>query len=218
MTLHADARAVLTRWAAPDARQEALRARYVAHLTAHADGMRRDCVPDHVTVGALVVSPDGSQVLLNLHRKARRWFHFGGHCEPGDRTLAGVALREVLEESGLATVELSGEPVELSEHAVPFCAPGAEVHHLDVRFAAVADPGDRHGASDESLAVRWWPVDALPEELEPDMRRLVGLASERLANEGLADKGLAQSTSPGAESASSPGGGVSREASDQPTR
>ena len=32
---------------------------------------------------------DRRRVLLTLHAKARRWFQFGGHCEPGDATLAG---------------------------------------------------------------------------------------------------------------------------------
>lgn len=212
MTLHADALAVLTRWAAPDARQEALRTRYLEHLTRHADGVRRDCLPAHLTAGALVLSADGAHVLLNLHGKAKRWFAFGGHCEQGDIGIAAVALREALEESGLDRVDLDPMPVQLDEHVVTFCAPDVAVHHLDVRFAAVADPGDPHGASNESIAVRWWPVDALPDELEPDMHQLVRLACERLA----------QSTSPAATSASSstssPGGGDSRAASDQPTR
>lgn len=175
-TLHADALAVLRAWEPPSAEQEALRDRYVAHLSSHADGMLRSCVPDHVTVGALVISPDGQHVLLNLHRKARRWFHFGGHCEDGDSTLAGVARRETREESGLADVEVSPIPVQLSEHAVPFCADHGSVQHLDVRYVAVADPEGAHETSDESLDVRWWPVAALPDGLEAEMLELIDLA------------------------------------------
>ena len=178
MSLQDDALRVLTSWHAATPDQERLRQRYAEHLIAHPDGMWRSCVPDHVTVGALVVSADGSSVLLNLHAKARRWFHFGGHCEPGDETLAGVALREVLEESGLTSVRLGEEPVQLSEHAVPFCSPGDDVHHLDVRYAAVADDS-AHAVSDESLDVRWWPVDDLP-DLEEEMQELIRLTRERL--------------------------------------
>ena len=79
-------------------------------------------------------------MLLNLHRKAGRWFHFGGHLEPGDATLAGAALREATEESGLAGLMVGAEPLHLDRHAVAFCDPGGTVHHLDVRFLAVADP------------------------------------------------------------------------------
>ena len=123
-----------------------------------------------------MVSPDGSHVLLNLHRKARRWFHFGGHCEPGDSTLRGAATREGREESGLADLALSPEPVDLSAHDVPFCGGHASVEHLDVRYAAVASAESRLAVSDESLDVRWWPVDDLPDSLEPEMHVLIDAA------------------------------------------
>ena len=111
-----------------------------------------------------MLSATGDEVLLNLHGKARRWFAFGGHVEPGDATLAGAALREAHEESGVAGLDLHPEPVHLDEHVVGFCDPRGDVHHLDVRFAARAPAGVRPEVSDESLDVRWWPVDALPDE------------------------------------------------------
>ncbi len=43
----------------------------------------------------------GDRVLLTLHKTVDRWLQLGGHCEPGDTTLAGAALREAAEESGL---------------------------------------------------------------------------------------------------------------------
>lgn len=164
---HGDAARVLRAWTGPTAEQERLRERYVRHLEAHDDGVFRTCVPDHLTASTLVLSHDGARVLLTLHAKARRWFQLGGHLEAGDTTLAGAAEREAREESGL---ELSVDPVpvHLDEHVVPFCRPGTgdparPVHHLDVRFVAVAQPGAEHAVSDESLDVRWWDVDALPD-------------------------------------------------------
>lgn len=152
----------------------------VRHLEAHPDGVWRECFPDHLTAGTLVLSHDGARVLLNLHRKAGRWFAFGGHCEPGDATLAAVAHREALEESGLAELWFDPVPVQLDEHAVPFCDARGSVNHLDVRHVAVAPTDASHSVSEESLDVRWWPVDALPDELEDDMRDLVRLARERV--------------------------------------
>jgi 8-oxo-dGTP pyrophosphatase MutT (NUDIX family) len=180
VTLHADALALLEGWRAPDAAQESLRERYVDHLRAHPDGVSRRCRPDHLTASTLVLSPDRSAVLLTLHAKARRWFQLGGHCEDADATLAGAALREATEESGLAGLDLDPVPVQLSEHPVPFCGgPGSDVHHLDVRFVAVAPDGAGHAVSEESLDVRWWPVDALPEP-EPDLVALLALARARV--------------------------------------
>ena len=196
--LHADAVATLTHWSPPDEAQGALRNRYLAHLAGHPDGLSRGCFPDHLTAGVLVLSPDLDRVLLNLHRKAGQWFHFGGHCEPDDATLAGAARREGLEESGLVDLDFDPVPVELSEHEVSFCDPRGPVHHLDVRYAARAPRDAGHAVSDESLDVRWWPVEGLP-DLQDEMVQLIERSRARL-----------QSTSPG--------GGSRWAAADHPSR
>lgn len=176
-SLHADALRVLREWRAPDAEQERLRASYVAHLEAHPDGTTRACRPAHLTASTLVLSGDGEQVLLTLHAKARQWFQMGGHCDPGDQTLAEAARREAVEESGVADLRLDPEPVHLDAHPVTFCG-GRDAVHLDVRFLAVAPPAARTAISEESLDVRWWPADALPGD-EPSLRALVALARDR---------------------------------------
>lgn len=180
-SLHDDASRVLRAWTGPTPEQERLRTRYVRHLEAHDDGVFRGCVPDHLTASTLVLSHDGARVLLTLHGKAKRWFQFGGHLEAADRTLAGAAEREAREESGLMALSVDPVPVHLDEHVVPFCRPGTgdaarPVHHLDVRFVAVAAPGAEPVVSDESLDVRWWDVDTLP---NPDLAELVVLSRAR---------------------------------------
>jgi len=201
--LRADALAVMGGWVAPDEAQEVLRRRYVAHLAARPDGLRRACRPDHVTASTLVLSADHAHVLLTLHAKAQRWFQVGGHCEAADLTLAGAARREALEETGLDAdaLRLDPVPVQLSEHAVPFCRPEGEAgptrstgpgrsgragttHHLDVRFVAVAAPGAGVAVSEESLDLRWWPVDALPVTPADPQPDLVDLVVRSLARVG----------------------------------
>lgn len=177
--LHQDALGTLRDWTAPDAAQEALRTSYVAHLEEHPDGALRACFPDHLTAGTLVLSADGRSVLLNLHLKARRWFAFGGHIEADDASLAGAARREVTEESGVDDLRFDPVPVHLDRHEVGFCDPRGMVRHLDVRYCAVAPEGARHATSAESLDVRWWPVDDLP-ELEDEMHHLIALSRARL--------------------------------------
>ncbi|GAA1937403.1 NUDIX hydrolase [Nocardioides hwasunensis] len=177
--LHASAVAVLAGWTPPSPGQEALRERYLTHLAAHSDGLAKACFPDHLTAGAIVVSPGADAVLLNHHRKAGAWLAFGGHLEPGDASLADGARRELVEESGLTVFDFDPEPLSLDAHAVEFCSERGTVHHLDVRFLAVADPDGSHATSDESLDVRWWPVDALPETFE-DMYALIDVAVARV--------------------------------------
>jgi 8-oxo-dGTP pyrophosphatase MutT (NUDIX family) len=177
VTLYADAVDVLTHWQAPTDEQELLRASYVTHLRIHPDGLWRSCFPDHLTAGALVLSHDKTHVLLNLHRKAERWFHFGGHLED-DATLAGAARREATEESGLADLHVEAVPLHLSRHPVEFCDPRGTVRHLDVRFLARTGADVEPVVSEESLDVRWWPVDDLPTD-EADMVEMIDLALAR---------------------------------------
>ena len=205
--LHRDAVASLSAWTPPTDVQAGLRERYLTHLAGHADGLTRSSYPDHLTASTLVLSAAGDRVLLTLHAKARQWFQFGGHCEPGDLTLAAAAAREAAEESGIPDLLLDPVPVQLSEHAVPFCDPRGGVHHLDVRFLAVAPPDAEHTVSEESLDVRWWPADALPDP-QPDMVELVALARARAL-------AAPQSTSSAPGSSSSEPGGGSRWAAEE---
>jgi 8-oxo-dGTP pyrophosphatase MutT (NUDIX family) len=178
VSLHADATGVLTRWEPPDADQSRLRDLYLEHLGRHSDGVWRGCRPDHVTASALVLSDDRRRVLLTLHAKLGRWLQLGGHCEPGDETLAAAAHREAVEESGIADLVLGESPVLLSRHEVP-CGPLRPAHHLDVQYVARAADDAVAIASTESHDLRWFDVDALPADTDASVRALVGQALQR---------------------------------------
>jgi 8-oxo-dGTP pyrophosphatase MutT (NUDIX family) len=180
VTPHAQALTALREWDPPGPALSDLRNRFVDHLVEHPDGLERACSPGHLTAGALVLSADLDAVLLNLHRKARRWLHFGGHWEPDDASLWATAAREAGEESGVPGLVVHPEPVHLDVHEVEFCRGHVRTDHLDVRYAALAPAGARARVSDESLDVRWWPVDALP-ELGSEMHELILHARDFLA-------------------------------------
>jgi coenzyme F420-0:L-glutamate ligase len=127
--------------------------------------------PGHVTASALVLDSTLTRVLLCLHGKFHRWVQLGGHLEPADTTLAGAALREATEESGIAGLRLLPVPIDLHIHPVT-CAGRRSFHH-DVRFVAVAPPGAVEKVSAESDALGWFAPDALPEPLADATERLV---------------------------------------------
>ncbi len=137
--------------------------------------MSRTALPGHLTASALVLDADHRQVLLTLHPKVGRWLQLGGHCEASDETLAGAALREATEESGVDGLVLLGPPVRLDRHSVR-CMPDGVAEHLDVQYVAQAPAGSRTAISDESLDLRWFDVDALPPDTDNSVRSLVSRA------------------------------------------
>lgn len=168
----ADARAALAAWTPPDAEQDALRHTYLAFADAAGNPCERACVPGHFTASAIVFDATGQQVLLTLHPRVGRWVQLGGHCEPGDADLAAAALREATEESGLTGLTLTAQPAALHTHPIT-CSLGVPTRHLDVRYAAIA-PATADAVppapvrSAESVDLAWWPVDALPADLETE--------------------------------------------------
>lgn len=166
---------LLGSWPAPDEEQEALRREFLTHLVRNPDAMAKSGPPAHFTASCLVLNPDRTQVLLTLHRKARRWLQFGGHFEVADSGPLDASAREAREESGLKHLDLHPHLVQLDRHTLA-TAFGRCREHLDLRFAAVAQPGTRHAASAESLDVRWWPVARIPEGSREEIATLAAAA------------------------------------------
>jgi 8-oxo-dGTP pyrophosphatase MutT (NUDIX family) len=166
---------VLTGWSAPGPADDTLRHAVLSFLHARPDACRRDCVPGHVTASALVLDDTGTRALLTLHPRFGRWLQLGGHCEDADADIAAAALREATEESGIADLTIDPTLAALHVHPVT-CSLGVPTRHLDLQFIVHAPADAEIACSDESLDLRWWPLDALPADTDFGLTRLAEAA------------------------------------------
>ncbi|MDZ4265979.1 MAG: NUDIX domain-containing protein, partial [Mycobacterium sp.] len=104
------------------------------------------------------------------------WLQLGGHCEPDDESVVAAALREATEESGISGLTIDPLPVALHVHPLT-CSLGVPTRHLDVQFVAHAPEGAEIAISDESLDLRWWPLDGLPAGSDFGLTQLAAAAN-----------------------------------------
>jgi len=177
VSLHADTASTLTGWKPDTEPQEALRQAFLGFLAAREDACQRSCEPGHITASALVLDAAAENVLLTLHPRVGRWLQLGGHCEPSDATLVDAALREATEESGIRGLRIEPTPLHVDVHGIT-CSLGKPTRHFDVRFLVRAPVGAKPVRSAESVDLQWWPVGALPSNVDT-VPELVDLALSR---------------------------------------
>jgi 8-oxo-dGTP pyrophosphatase MutT (NUDIX family) len=133
----------------------------------------REQATGHFTGSAWLVSADGEKVLLTHHRKLNRWLQLGGHAD-GDSDLAGVALREAHEESGLSGLRVDPEIFDVDRHWIPERKGEPGHWHYDVRYIVHASKDDAFVVSDESLELAWVPIRGLADADDTDesLRRM----------------------------------------------
>jgi coenzyme F420-0:L-glutamate ligase len=177
--LHADAVHVITSMTPTDGAAAAIRQGFLGFLTARPDAMWRACVPGHLTASAVVVDPSRRAVLLTLHPRVGMWLQVGGHCEPGDQTMLDAAAREAREETGIGSLSFDPRPLALDIHPIT-CSLGVPTRHFDVQFLAVAPADAEPVISGESIDLRWFGWDELPQGTAAEIPRLIELARDRL--------------------------------------
>lgn len=164
-SLHASATELLEKWSPESHEQRSLREAMLAFLGSAPRGCLREHVPGHITASAMVFSHDEREVLLTLHPRVGQWIQLGGHCEEFDESVPAAALREATEESGIAGLTLEAGLYRVQAHPIT-CSLGRPTRHLDLVFKIVAPEGAVPVRSSESTDLRWWAVDALPEDAD----------------------------------------------------
>ncbi|MDH6242441.1 NUDIX domain-containing protein [Mycobacterium sp. OTB74] len=162
-SLHASVLNTLRDWQAPDPEQDSLRHALTAFAAARPDACRRACEPGHITASALVLDHTRTQALLTLHPRLGRWVQLGGHCEDIDPDIRAAALREASEESGIDGLTITEMPAALHVHALT-CSLGVPTRHLDMQYLAFAPAHAEIHCTDESIDLRWWPLDGIPDD------------------------------------------------------
>lgn len=178
--LAAEAHRLITDLVPLSERDSAAQADFAAFFPDDSGPIWREAGPDHLTTSSVVFDESLTQTLLVFHGKGRFWVQPGGHLEEGDASIVAAALRELREETGIERVAVSSPlAYDLDHHALSSRF-GRCASHLDIGVAVTVDPADALTVSDESDDVRWWPVDALPDEVPPQLVPRLGGLLERL--------------------------------------
>lgn len=149
----------ITEYKSTFAIEEEYRQRFLNLLQNEPHCFLRKLEHGHITGSALIVSPNGKQVLLLHHRKLDRWLQPGGHAD-GDENVARVAEKEAREETGLQSIRLANPNIlDLDIHSIPARGTDPEHLHYDIRFLFTAEPEEPLQQNRESKALAWLPLE-----------------------------------------------------------
>jgi 8-oxo-dGTP diphosphatase len=126
-----------------------------------------------VMVGAAaIIVNDAGEVLLQLRSDTHTWGPPGGALEPGEEP-ADAVIREVFEETGLVVmperlVGIYGGP------DMVFTYPnGDKTAITSITFACRVVGGALQADGEESLDLRWFAFDELPDDIAPWIRQRI---------------------------------------------
>lgn len=144
------------------------RAAMLRFLSANDDCLDRSSLTAHFTASAWIINEAENKVLMVYHNIYDSWSWTGGHAD-GEADLAGVALREAVEETGAERIDfVSREPISLEIITVDGHEKrGAYVPshlHLNLTYLLKAEEGQSLTVkTDENSGVRWIEADRLAE-------------------------------------------------------
>ena len=123
-----------------------------------------------VTVGAIIVRPDGKILLVRTHKWQNRLAIPGGKIEYGETQKAALR-REILEETGLRIRDIRFVLVQESIDSPEFHRPS---HMILLNYSCLVDDTDQLVLNDEAEAFSWHtPSETLGLDLNSPTRTLI---------------------------------------------
>jgi 8-oxo-dGTP pyrophosphatase MutT (NUDIX family) len=157
-----------------DLNEQEMTQQTIAFVNTYTNCFDRELLIGHITGSAWIVDKSGQFVLLTHHRKLDRWFQPGGHCD-GDGDVLAVAMKEAIEETGVAEIESTDQHIfDIDIHEIPE-RKGIPAHlHYDIRFLFMADKNLPLVVTEESNDLAWVELDKVAElNNEESMMRMV---------------------------------------------
>ncbi|MBQ3575593.1 MAG: NUDIX hydrolase [Clostridia bacterium] len=171
----------------PGCEQEAQdRRMMLKYMDTFDDTLLRTNETAHFTASAWVVNPARDRLLMVYHNIYNSWSWTGGHAD-GEEDLLSVALREVMEETGLENVKAVTDEVfsleiltvdahfKKGKYVVPHL-------HLNLTYLIEADEAQLLKIKpDENSGVKWFaPDEAVEASTEPEMQVIYRKLNEKL--------------------------------------
>ncbi len=125
-----------------------------------------------------VIFNEQNEVLLQLRSDDGRWGLPGGSLEPGEEPAEAV-VREVREETGLEVFPERIVGIYSGADSYYTYPDGNQVAFLSIVFTCRVIGGQLRIDQDESLALRYYALDNLPESLFSRHRRFIQHAGEQ---------------------------------------
>lgn len=114
----------------------------------------RENVKGHFTGSAWVINKSNTRALITHHKKLKLKLQLGGHCD-GDSDILRVALKEIIEESGIEDLSYSLNIFDIDIHEIPERGDVKAHLHYDVRFLFIVEDRAEFIVSDESDNLEW---------------------------------------------------------------
>ncbi len=176
MTKRTHLQDLLRQYSANDRREELYKSRMEDLLRESKTPFSREHFsPGHFTASAFVLSPDQSSLLMIFHSKLHRWLQPGGHIESSDTDVIAAAMRELLEETGVAGGTVVGDGLfDLDIHTIPARKGDPDHSHFDLRILLVSDSLEI-AADTDAVDAKWVPLeDVSTIESDESVMRAVG--------------------------------------------